>query len=526
MHVAMWIENPGTYARASSSRRSESRGVSAWDLRDQRAAKAISQAGDAKVTSHDAFRVHSFRLRTHRVLGRSLGGYNFYWSAPKQVFAVFAPSHSPIPHCSLRAFRLSSARFYVRTYVRRTRSAPSQRASARPLRPLAMDDSRPPAGWSAGASSSRGGPFGPDYGLGFLCGSWADQDGSFYTIKMMTDSRLSVDTLRRDGRQKNTVGLIRLEGGNVCWGTQYVLYVELRTSSGEVLKVRWVPSETRKRYFQWHRTGPAEIHYCRLGRTHDAAAQRLAATWYAGGRDSMAAPENRSRVCEVLNRFDSTKSAGSPNDKYHDLNMFDLVVDEREVPDEDGWARVVKDGVSGWVPRSYLNPLANIAPTAAPSWCPRAPHVSVVRLHMLGMTSRAPHSVCVCDCGGQSDLISSGRQIFQQLSGQRRIVEEWAIRVTKNEVMLCQFASLGPPWADRDLWYIVGKFERSDRPPSFAAGVGYNKHQYYSRALHFAMALTLAQDMPDHDIVGKTPLGFSELVRGVRESARALTTSA
>ena len=343
---------------------------------------------------------------------------------------------------------------------------------------------------------------------------------------MMTDSRLSVDTLRRDGRQKNTVGLIRLEGGNVCWGTQYVLYVELRTSSGEVLKVRWVPIETRKRYFQWHRTGPAEIHYCRLGRTHDAAAQRLAATWYAGGRDSMAAPENRSRVCEVLNRFDSTKSAGSPNDKYHDLNMFDLVVDEREVPDEDGWARVVKDGVSGWVPRSYLNPLANIAPMAAPSWCPRAPHVSVVRLHMLGMTSRAPHSVCVCDCGGQSDLISSGRQIFQQLSGQRRIVEEWAIRVTKNEVMLCQFASLGPPWADRDLWYIVGKFERSDRPPSFAAGVGYNKHQYYSRALHFAMALTLAQDMPDHDIVGKTPLGFSELVRGVRESARALTTSA
>ena len=526
MHVAMWIENPGTYARASSSRRSESRGVSAWDLRDQRAAKAISQAGDAKVTSHDALRVHSFRLRTHRVLGRSLGGYNFYWSAQKQVFAVFAPSHSPIPHCSLRAFRLSSARFYVRTYVRRTRSAPSQRASARPLRPLAMDDSRPPAGWSAGASSSRGGPFGPDYGLGFLCGSWADQDGSFYTIKMMTDSRLSVDTLRRDGRQKNTAGLIRLEGGNVCWGTQYVLHVELRTSSGEVLKVRWVPSETRKRYFQWHRTGPAEIHYCRLGRTHDAAAQRLAATWYAGGRDSMAAPENRSRVCEVLNRFDSTKSAGSPNDKYHDLNMFDLVVDEREVPDEDGWARVVKDGVSGWVPRSYLNPLANIAPTAAPSWCPRAPHVSVVRLHMPGMTSRAPHSVCVCDCGGQSDLISSGRQIFQQLSGQRRIVEEWAIRVTKNEVMLCQFASLGPPWADRDLWYIVGKFERSDRPPSFAAGVGYNKHQYYSRALHFAMALTLAQDMPDHDIVGKTPLGFSELVRGVRESARALTTSA
>ena len=45
-------------------------------------------------------------------------------------------------------------------------------------------------------------------------------------------------------------------------------------------------------------------------------------------------------------------------------------------------------------------------------------------------------------------------------------------------------------------------------------------------ALHFAMALTLAQDMPDHDIVGKTPLGFSELVRGVRESARTLTTSA
>ena len=101
MHVAMWIENPGTYARASSSRRSESRGVSAWDLRDQRAAKAISQAGDAKVTSHDALRVH-----------------NFYWSAQKQVFAVFAPSHSPIPHCSLRALRLSSARLYVRTYVR------------------------------------------------------------------------------------------------------------------------------------------------------------------------------------------------------------------------------------------------------------------------------------------------------------------------------------------------------------------------------------------------------------------------
>ena len=106
------------------------------------------------------------------------------------------------------------------------------------------------------------------------------------------------------------------------------------------------------------------------------------------------------------------------------------------------------------------------------------------------------------------------------------IFEEWAIRVTENEVMLCQFASLGPPWADRDLWYIVGKFERSDRPPSFAAGVGYNKQQYYRRALHFAMALTLAQDMPDHDIVGKTPHGFSELVRGVRESARALTTSA
>ena len=113
MRAAMWIENPGTYARASSSRRSESRGASAWDLRDQRAAKAISQAGDAKVTSHDALRVHRLRLRTHRVLGRSLGGYNFYWSAPKQVFAVFAPSHSPIPHCSLRAFRLSSVRTHL-----------------------------------------------------------------------------------------------------------------------------------------------------------------------------------------------------------------------------------------------------------------------------------------------------------------------------------------------------------------------------------------------------------------------------
>ena len=118
MHAAMWIENPGTYARASSSRRSESRGVSAWDLRDQRAAKAISQAGDAKVTSHDALRVHSFRLRTHRVLGRSLGGYNFYWSAcPKRSFRSFRPV--PFADPSLQSSCISAQqRTLLRTYVR------------------------------------------------------------------------------------------------------------------------------------------------------------------------------------------------------------------------------------------------------------------------------------------------------------------------------------------------------------------------------------------------------------------------
>ena len=79
--------------------------------------------------------------------------------------------------------------------------------------------------------------------------------------------------------------------------------------------------------------------------------------------------------------------------------------------------------------------------------------------------------------------------------------------------MRCQFASLGPTWDDRALWYIVGRIERPDRPPLLAVGVGYNKHQYYSRALHFAMAMTLAQDMRD-DAIGTTPPVFLELVRG------------
>ena len=283
-------------------------------------------------------------------------------------------------------------------------------------------------------SSSRCGPFGTDQRLGFLSGRWADQYGSSYTVSVMTASRLSVNTLRTDGRQHKTAGLIHLKDGNVCWGAQYVLEVEPRTSAGEVQTVRWVPGDRRKRYFRWHRpaaTGPA--------------AQRPAA-------------EHRSRVCEVLTRFDATKDAGCQNVMYHHLNKFDLVVEEREVPDEDGWASVLKNGVSGWVPRSYLEPLPAIVYRGLP-------HMGVVRLHEPGMTSQAPRSVCVCDCGDQSDLISSARQLFQQLSGQRWIDEENAISVTENEVMRCQFASLGPTWDDRDLWYIVGRIERPDRPP-------------------------------------------------------------
>ena len=117
MHVAMSIENPGTYARASSSRRSGSRGVSAWDLRDQRAAKAISQAGDAKVSSHDALRVHSFRLRTHRVLAPFSRGLQLLLVCPKTSVRIFRPL--PFTDPSLQSSCISAQqRTLLRTYVR------------------------------------------------------------------------------------------------------------------------------------------------------------------------------------------------------------------------------------------------------------------------------------------------------------------------------------------------------------------------------------------------------------------------
>ena len=139
MHVAMWIENPGTYARASSSRRSESRGVSAWDLRDQRAAKAISQAGDAKVTSHDALRVHSFRLRTYASCsGPFSRGLQLLLVCPKTSFRSFRPV--PFADPSLQSSCISAQqrtliRTYVRTYVPIYRSLPAcQCASPTPAR--------------------------------------------------------------------------------------------------------------------------------------------------------------------------------------------------------------------------------------------------------------------------------------------------------------------------------------------------------------------------------------------------------
>ena len=229
--------------------------------------------------------------------------------------------------------------------------------------------------------------------------------------------------------------------------------------------------------------------------------------------DTMAAPEHRPRVCEVLNSYDGTTATGGDGSEYHFLKRYDLVVDDQRVPDEGGWANVCFDGRRAWAPRDHLKILPRLPAivSLAPHCSPCAPLVNVVRLPLPELMAPAPLAVCVFASGGHSNFMMPPRPLFNHFSGKDRIPEKYAINVTTNEVMRCQFASFGGPWADRRSWCILGNIERPDRPTSWAVGVGYNKKQYYCLALHFAMALTLAQEIPDDDLL-KFGCGFRELV--------------
>ena len=231
------------------------------------------------------------------------------------------------------------------------------------------------------------------------------------------------------------------------------------------------------------------------------------------GADTMAAPEHRPRVCEVLNSYDGTTATGGDGSEYHFLKRYDLVVDDQRVPDEGGWANVCFDGRRAWAPRDHLKVLPRLPAivSLAPHCSPCAPLVNVVRLPLPELRAPAPLVVCVFASGGYSNFMMPPRPLFNHFSGKDRILEKYAINVTTNEVMRCQFASFGGPWADRRSWYILGNIERPDRPTLWAVGVGYNKKQYYCLALHFAMALTLAQEIPDDDLL-KFGCGFRELV--------------
>ena len=247
-----------------------------------------------------------------------------------------------------------------------------------------------------------------------------------------------------------------------------------------------------------------------------ARPQSGAGAWPCGcgraeGADTKAAPEHPPRVCEVLNSFDGKTEWGCQLVPYHVLQRYDLVVDARDVADDYEWACVQSQGRTGWAPRAYLKNLppvpAKVSLAQDCSLC--APLVNVVRLPLPELKCTAPLAVCVCD--SQSDIMSKSKELFLHFSGERRIAEQYAHPVTSNDVMHCQFASFGGPWADPRYWYIVGSIERPGRPTSWAVGVGYNKKQYYCLALHFAMALTLAQEIPDDDLL-KFGCGFRELV--------------
>ena len=239
---------------------------------------------------------------------------------------------------------------------------------------------------------------------------------------------------------------------------------------------------------------------------------------HKGGRpmvlaDTMSAPEHRPRVCEVLNSYDGTTATGGDGSEYHFLKRYDLVVDDQRVPDEGGWANVCFDGRRAWAPRDHLKVLPRLPAivSLAPHCSPCAPLVNVVRLPLPKLMSPAPLAVCVFASDGHSHFRIPPLQLYNHFSGKNEIPEKYADNVTTNEVMRCQLASFGGPWADLRSWYILGNIELPGRPTLWAVGVGYNRKQYYRLALHFAMALTLAQEVPD-DGLPKFDWCFRELV--------------
>ena len=126
-----------------------------------------------------------------------------------------------------------------------------------------MDVPRAPPGWSAGASSlATSAPFGSGTDIFILCGKWYDSNGSKYVVDKNKFDQLDVTTERPDGSRIHTSRLIRLEGGNVHWGSHYVLDVnddvknaldELRVGHPGVLRTfRWLSKEG-KPAFVWKR---------------------------------------------------------------------------------------------------------------------------------------------------------------------------------------------------------------------------------------------------------------------------------
>ena len=157
-----------------------------------------------------------------------------------------------------------------------------------------MDVPRAPPGWSAGASSlATSAPFGSGTDIFILCGKWYDSNGSKYVVDKNKFDQLDVTTERPDGSRIHTSRLIRLEGGNVHWGSHYVLDVnddvknaldELRVGHPGVLRTfRWLSKEG-KPAFVWKRQcsdvtpqGPRELPLL----TKNAPDNRLdvSATW-------------------------------------------------------------------------------------------------------------------------------------------------------------------------------------------------------------------------------------------------------
>ena len=357
---------------------------------------------------------------------------------------------------------------------------------------------RSPLGWSAGASSSKPlGPFGRHvHGLLILVGNWVEKGPRAWCHEVTWDNATScsVLTTMSDGGQQRTQGLIRLHAGNVSWGKHYIL--DYNASMGDT--ICWRSNLVHGRDFTWQR---------QVRNIHIQDTPTL---------QSQSKPAQQPLLCEVLQTFDWT-AWGS---EYLAVQRGDRVLYIQDYVFDCRWAKVSDDiGREGWVPKNFLERVPSSATTAPPGAWPSGnqadahggaqflPHVSAVSLSM-GQISFA---LCVLHGSGRPGLFCMAINIFKCFS--RQAISDCP--ATQDPFLRGQFAALGGSWRNARLWYRVGEVERNDSTRVSAVGVGFNKLQC-RRALHLAMALTLALEKPAEANEGLPPHCFWELTRQAR----------